>query len=387
MDLLKDVLLSNLLTFLEYVTNEVDKGYPVDVVYLDFAKAFDKVAHERLVSKIESHGISGSVSAWISAWLNGRRQRVALNGTFLSWLPVKSGVPQGSVLGPSLFLIFINDIDDEISSHVLKFADDTKVFTRIEDEKDALSLQEDINKLHLWVVSEWNALPQSAIDATSINQFKGLLDRHLHCRGVTRAVLSLPSSSTLHLSSDEVGYGNTVTPTTPSPFIIGVKPSDCTFNVTSSGYLTCYIEAVLPIVHPKWIHDEYVSSRITFSQPQLIVRNVGSLFNIYLTSYYEITTNQGYESETDEDWKAYDITASCSVNYEVLGQHKTDVTLHLQKRSPALTEDRIIERFETNMNWQCVIPVSVMSVIIIIFIIIIIIIIIVFAKWHNGKAG
>ncbi|PIK45564.1 hypothetical protein BSL78_17579 [Apostichopus japonicus] len=81
--------LSNLLTFLEYVTNEVDKGYPVDVVYLDFAKAFDKVAHKRLVSKIESHGISGSVSAWISAWLNGRRQRVALNGTFSSWLPVK----------------------------------------------------------------------------------------------------------------------------------------------------------------------------------------------------------------------------------------------------------------------------------------------------------
>ncbi|PIK54835.1 hypothetical protein BSL78_08264 [Apostichopus japonicus] len=120
-------------------------------------------------------------------------------------------------------------------------------------------------------------------------------------------------------------------------------------------------------------------------QPQLIVRNVGYLFNIYLTTYYEITTNQGYESETDEDWKAYDITASCSVNYEILGQHKTVVTLHLQKRSPALTEDRIIERFETNMNWQCVIPVSVMSVIIIIFIIIIIII--VFAKWHNGKAG
>ncbi|PIK37755.1 reverse transcriptase [Apostichopus japonicus] len=94
---------------------------------------------------------------WISAWLNGRRQRVALNGTFSSWLPVKSGVPQGSVLGPSLFLIFINDIDDEISSHVLKFADDTKVFTRIEDENDALSLQDDINKLHLWS-EKWQML-------------------------------------------------------------------------------------------------------------------------------------------------------------------------------------------------------------------------------------
>ncbi|PIK35939.1 hypothetical protein BSL78_27232, partial [Apostichopus japonicus] len=104
---------------------------------------------------------------------------------------------------------------------------------------------------------------------------------------------------------------------------------------------------------PKWIHDEYFSSRITFSRPQLIVRNVGSLFNIYLTTYYEITTDQVYESETDEDWQAYDVTASCSVNYEVLGQHKTDVTLHLQKRTSAVTEDRIRKRFggeETCVN-------------------------------------
>ncbi|PIK40268.1 hypothetical protein BSL78_22888 [Apostichopus japonicus] len=125
-----------------------------------------------------------------------------------------------------------------------------------------------------------------------------------------------------------------VTPTNPSPSIVGCsEPSDCTFNVTSSGYLTCYIEGGLPIVNPKWIHDEYVSSRITFSQPELIVRNVGSLFNIYLTTYYEITTERDYESLTDENWQAYDITGSCSVNYEILGQHKTDVTLHLQKRT------------------------------------------------------
>ncbi|PIK54833.1 hypothetical protein BSL78_08262 [Apostichopus japonicus] len=137
-----------------------------------------------------------------------------------------------------------------------------------------------------------------------------------------------------------------VTPTNPSPSIVGcLETSDCTFNVTSSGYLTCYIEGVLPIVHPKWIHDEHMFSRITFSQTQLIVRNFGSVFNIYLTNYYEITTDQGYESETDEDWQANDVTASCSVNYEVLGQHKTDVTLHLQKRTSAVTEDRIRERF------------------------------------------
>ncbi|XP_071853160.1 uncharacterized protein [Apostichopus japonicus] len=176
-----------------------------------------------------------------------------------------------------------------------------------------------------------------------------------------------------------------VTPTNPSPSIVGCsEPSNCTFNVTSSGYLTCYIEGVLPIVHPEWIHDEHMSSGITFSQPQLIVRSVGSLFCIYLTSYYEITTNQDYESDTDEDWQDYDVTASCSVNYEVLGQHKTDVTLHLQKRSSrkSVTEDRIRETFRANKNWKCVIPFSLMCVIFII-----IIIIVVSAKWRNGRAG
>ncbi|XP_071853174.1 uncharacterized protein [Apostichopus japonicus] len=171
-----------------------------------------------------------------------------------------------------------------------------------------------------------------------------------------------------------------VTPTNPSPSIVGCsEPSDCTFNVTSSGYLTCYIEGVLPIVHPKWIHDEHMSSTITFSQPQLIVRNVGSVFNIYLTTYYKITTDQeGYESETDEDWQAYDVTASCSVNYEILGQHKTDVTLHLQKRTSAVTEDRIGERFRANINWLCVIQFIVISVILIVY---------GFARWQNCKAG
>ncbi|PIK35962.1 hypothetical protein BSL78_27208 [Apostichopus japonicus] len=171
-----------------------------------------------------------------------------------------------------------------------------------------------------------------------------------------------------------------VTPINPTPSIVGCsEPLDCTFNVTSSGYLTCVIEGVLPIVHPKWLHYEFISSRITFSQPQLIVRNIGSLFSIYLTTYYEITTDQDYESETDEDWQAYDVTASCSVNYEVLGQHQTDVTLHLQKRTSAVTEDRIRERFGVHNNWLCVIPVSVIAVIMII--------VFGFSKWRNGKAG
>ena len=124
--------LTNMLCFLEDVTKWVDEGSPVDIIYLDLKKkAFDKVPHQRLLLKLKAHGIGNGMINWIEKWLIDRRQRVVVDGEVSNWKAVLSGVLQGSVLGPILFLIYINDLDDDITSKVLKFADDTKCLGKL----------------------------------------------------------------------------------------------------------------------------------------------------------------------------------------------------------------------------------------------------------------
>ena len=149
--------LTNLLKFLEEVTAYVDEGSPVDVLYLDFSKAFDKVPHKRLVNKVKAHGIGNNIWRWIEAWLSDRSQRVVINGHASGWATVTSGVPQGSVLGPTLFVIYINDIDDGITSSLLKFADDTKLLRKVGTQDDCEALQKDIHTMHKWS-EDWQML-------------------------------------------------------------------------------------------------------------------------------------------------------------------------------------------------------------------------------------
>ena len=121
-------------------------------MYLDFAKAFDKVPHQRLINKMKSLGIGGDTLRWTENWLKNRRQRTVLNGSFSEWLDVLSGVPQGSVIGPLLFVIFINDIDGcaERITTLLKFADDTKIGNRITSVTDQQNLQDCLDQLTNW---------------------------------------------------------------------------------------------------------------------------------------------------------------------------------------------------------------------------------------------
>ena len=119
------------------------------MIYLDFQKALDKVPHERIMAYIYALGIAGEVFKWIKDWHKDMEQRVVL-GTSSKWIKVESGVSQGSVLGPLLFLIYINDMDDAVCSGLLKFADDTKVFSVVSTKGDIDRLKYDLFNLGKW---------------------------------------------------------------------------------------------------------------------------------------------------------------------------------------------------------------------------------------------
>ena len=146
--------LTNLLEFFYFIFKEHDRTRAVDIVYLDFRKAFDKVPHGRLMAKVEALGIGGRVLQWIRSWLTNRRQRVVVNGVASGWAPVSSGVPQGSVLGPLLFVIYINDLDTGLVSKVSKFADDTKIGINAADPTAVRELQSDLERIGRWS-EEW----------------------------------------------------------------------------------------------------------------------------------------------------------------------------------------------------------------------------------------
>ena len=143
---------------IEFVSDTIDNmshGTQTDVIVMDFAKAFDKVSHQKLVWKMNRYGICGKTNAWVNSFLTDRTQRVLVEGEQSSVAPVSSGVPQGSVLGPCLFLLYINDMPEGIDSTVRLFADDTIIYTALKPKSNSITLQQDLDKLAQWG-KDWN---------------------------------------------------------------------------------------------------------------------------------------------------------------------------------------------------------------------------------------
>ena len=138
---------TQLLEVMNDFTNYIDNKKNIDILYLDFSKAFDTVPHERLLNKLKAYGITNNVHKWIQSFLSNRKQRVRINNSYSDFSPITSGIPQGSILGPVLLIFFINDLPDNVNSKCKIFADDTKIYNSADNSQ---SIQDDINSLMDW---------------------------------------------------------------------------------------------------------------------------------------------------------------------------------------------------------------------------------------------
>ena len=142
--------ITQLLSAMEEWTHNIENKYPVDVIYLDYKKAFDSVPHERLLAKLHAYGIRGKLLKWIRSFLTGRKQRVRVASASSEWQPVISGIPQGSVLGPTLFILYVNDLPSKVNSSIRLFADDTKLFGKVCNDTDHSAVNTDLQALEDW---------------------------------------------------------------------------------------------------------------------------------------------------------------------------------------------------------------------------------------------
>ncbi len=155
---------SNLLEFYDEVTTNIDNGNSVDIFFFDLAKAFDMVPHDRLLKKLRETTTDTYIIKWITEYLKERKQRVVIRGSKSNWLETYSGVPQGSVIGPLLFLIYVNDLPQEINSKLNMFADDTKMTSIVNSASQIGIIEKDLETLESWTTINFNYINREAFE-------------------------------------------------------------------------------------------------------------------------------------------------------------------------------------------------------------------------------
>ena len=169
--------LTNLLSATDDWTKEMDMGNNVDIIFLDFSKAFDKVPHRRLCDKLYDYGLTGKLLSWLRDYLTNRSYQVRVNRELSSHHPVLSGVPQGSILGPLLFILYINDLTKSLTAKCLLYADDVKIWRSIRQEEDREILQKNLDDITHWVTM--NGLPMNQSKCHVIHT-RGVGDRQYY---------------------------------------------------------------------------------------------------------------------------------------------------------------------------------------------------------------
>ena len=203
--------LTNLLETLETWTEILDDRDGIDVAYLDFRKAFDLVSHRHLIYKMSKYGITENVLNWVASFLDQRTQRVVIRGTASQPFEVTSGVPQGSVLGPILFLIFINDLPLEVISHVSLFADDSKLFTKIvaegnkgrDNHNGTAALQRDLDSVREWAL-KWKM--EFNVDKCKIMHLGSTNPKHTYTMGGTNLSVTSEEKDLGVLIDDKLNF-------------------------------------------------------------------------------------------------------------------------------------------------------------------------------------
>lgn len=182
---------SNLLIYTSHLCNSFDEKGQVDAIYTDFAKAFDRVSHSILLAKAEYIGINGDLLRWLTSYLNHRSQLVTLSGYDSFPFDSPSGVPQGSNLGPLLFLIFINDLLDKVKCECLAFADDIKIFSRVVDIQDCYELQRSLDLIECWCNVNHMSLNRDKCQVISFTKNRTPLNYNYEIGGHTLARVSV----------------------------------------------------------------------------------------------------------------------------------------------------------------------------------------------------